>query len=211
MADQSFIQVRVDNSIKQDATDVLNEIGIDMPNAIRMFLKRVILERGLPFETKLPENRIELTEDGRERSVEIIPAKPSLLVSMDEYLNLLCMVPAGKVTRAVDIEAYLAKLHGVERVTVEQSVIGYRPDIPFWRELSTRGMLQDDPFHCPKAQQQKKLEEEGLTIVPCGAYNKSLKVDNYRDHLFDFDILVDSNTEEKKTHHELKGEMCRYG
>ena len=196
MAEQSFIQVRVDNSIKQEATDVLSEIGIDMPNAIRMFLKRVILERGLPFETKLPESRIELTEDGRERSVEIIPAKPSLLVSMDEYLNLLCMVPAGKVTRAVDIEAHLAKLHGVDRVTVDQSLIGYRPDVPFWRELSTRGMLQDDPFHCPKAQQQKKLEEEGLTIVPCGAYNKSLKVDNYRDHLFDFDTLVDSNMEE---------------
>lgn len=189
MSDQSFIQVRVDNNIKQEATDILSEIGIDMPNAIRMFLKRVILERGLPFEAKLPERKIELTEDGIERSVEIIPAKPSLLVSMDEYLSALCLVPAGKVTRAVDIEAHLAKQHGVDRVTVEQSVIGYRPDIPFWRELSTRGMLQDDPFHCPRSQQKKTLEEEGLTIVPCGAYNKSLKVENYRNFLFDFDTV----------------------
>jgi len=189
MADQSFIQIRVDSNIKQKATDILSEIGIDMPNAIRMFLKRVILERGLPFETKLPESKIEVMEDGTEHSVEVIPAKPSLLVSMDEYLALLCLVPAGKVTRAVDIEAHLAKLHGVNRVTVEQSVIGHRPDVPFWRELSTRGMLQDNPFHCPKEYQQKMLEEEGLTIVPCGAYNKSLKVDNYRDFLFDFDIV----------------------
>ena len=195
MADQSFIQVRVDNNIKQEATDVLSEIGIDMPNAIRMFLKRVILERGLPFETKLPESKIELTEDGTEHSVEIIPAKPSLLISMDEYLSALCLVPAGKVTRAVDIEAHLAKLHGVDRVTVEQSVIGYRPDVPFWRELSTRGMLQDDLFHCPKSKQQKMLEEEGMTIVPCGAYNKSLKVDNYRNFLFNFDTLTNSKTE----------------
>lgn len=81
------------------------------------------------------------------------------------------------------------KMNGVDRVTVEQSVIGHRSDIPFWRELSTRGMLQDDPFHCPKAYQQKMLEGEGLTIVPCGAYNKSLKVDNYRNFLFDFDTL----------------------
>jgi len=189
VAEQTFIQVRVDNNLKQEATDVLSEIGIDMPNAIRMFLKRVILERGLPFETKLPESRMELTEEGVESSVEIIPARPSLLVPMDEYLALLCLVPAGKVTRAVDIEAYLAKLHGVDRVTVEQSVIGHRSDVPFWRELSTRGMLQDDPFHCPKAHQQKMLEREGLTIVPCGAYNKSLKVDNYRNFLFDFDTL----------------------
>ncbi len=196
MADQSFLQVRVDRNIKQEATDILNEIGIDMPSAIRMFLKRIILERGLPFETKLPESKTEATEDGTEHPVEVIPAKPSLHISMDEYLELLCSVPAGKVTRAVDIEAHLAKLHGVNRVTVEQSVIGYRPDIPFWRVLSTRGMLQDDPFHCPKAQQQKMLGEEGLTIVPCGAYNKSLKVDNYRNFLFDFDTLTYSKTGE---------------
>ena len=30
MAEQSFIQVRVDNNLKQTATDILNEIGIDM-------------------------------------------------------------------------------------------------------------------------------------------------------------------------------------
>ena len=59
MAEQSFIQVRVDDNIKQEATDILREIGIDMPNAIRMFLKRVILERGLPFEAKLPESKKE--------------------------------------------------------------------------------------------------------------------------------------------------------
>ena len=196
MADQSFIQVRVDSNIKQEATDILSEIGIDMPNAIRMFLKRVILERGLPFETKLPESKIEVMENGIARSVELLPAKPSLSVSIDEYLKLLCLVPAGKVTRAVDIEAHLAKLHGVDRVTVEQSVIGNRPDVPFWRELSTRGMLQDNPFHCPKEYQKEMLEKEGLTVIPGGSYNKSLKVENYRDFLFNFDTLTNTDTVE---------------
>lgn len=199
MADQSFLQVRVDRKLKQEATDVLNEIGIDMPNAIRMFLKRIILERGLPFETKLPENKIEVMENGIERSVALIPAKPSLRVSIDEYLKLLCLVPAGKVTRAVDIEAHLAKLHGVDHVTVEQSVIGHRPDVPFWRELSTRGMLQDNPFHCPKEYQKEMLEKEGLTVIPGGAYNKSLKVENYRDYLFNFDTLTNTDAIERQT------------
>lgn len=199
MAEQSFIQVRVDDNIKQEATDILREIGIDMPNAIRMFLKRVILERGLPFEAKLPESKIEITEADSDRPVEVIPAKPSLRVSMDEYLELLCQVPIGKVTRAVDIEAHLAKLHGVNRVTVEQSVIGHRPGVPFWRELSTRGMLQDNPFHCPKEHQKEILEKEGLTVIPGGAYNKSLKVENYRDFLFNFDSLTNTDTVEQQT------------
>lgn len=79
MADQSFIQIRA-NKIKQEATDVFSEIVIDISSALRMFLKRIILERSLPFETKLPESKIELTEDGIECSVEIITTKPLLHV-----------------------------------------------------------------------------------------------------------------------------------
>ena len=192
MAEQSFIQVRVDNTLKQDATDILDEIGIDMPNAIRMFLKRIVLERGLPFDARLPSSKTEVTEDGIVRPVETIPAKPTAHISMDEYLDLLWQVPAGKVTRNVDIEAYLAKKHGVDRVTIVWHAIGYQPEIPFWRVLSTRGMLQDLDFHCSKERQQEMLESEGLSVVPCGAYNKSLKVNNYRDYLFDFNSLPET-------------------
>ena len=192
MADQSFIQVRVDNTLKQDATDILDEIGIDMPNAIRMFLKRIVLERGLPFDARLPDNRSEEGKENMMSSVETIPAKPSLHSSMDEYINILCQVPAGKVTRYIDIEAYLKKVHGTNRITIDWDTIGYRPDLPFWRVLSTRGMLQDSDFLCSKERQQQMLESEGFSIVPCGARNRSLKVDNYQDYIFDFDSLPDS-------------------
>ncbi len=37
MAESTFVQLRTDNNLKQDAIDVLDEIGIDMPTAIRMF------------------------------------------------------------------------------------------------------------------------------------------------------------------------------
>lgn len=50
MPEQSFIQVRVDNNLKQDANAIFEAMGIDMPTAIRMFLKRTILERSLPFD-----------------------------------------------------------------------------------------------------------------------------------------------------------------
>ncbi len=53
MAESTFFQLRIDNNLKQDAIEVLDEIGIDMPTAIRMFLKRVVLERRIPFDTQL--------------------------------------------------------------------------------------------------------------------------------------------------------------
>lgn len=184
--EQSFIQVRVDNRLKQDALDVLNEIGLDMPNAIRMFLKRVVLEKGLPFDAKLPGELTDGDLGNMDIMVQTIPAKPSLHISEEEYLALLCSVPEGKVTRYDDIVKHLKCRYGVERITIDHKPIGYRPDIPFWRELSTRGMLQNLPLHCTREQQKEKLEKEGLRIVPCGAYQKSLKVENYRDYLYDF-------------------------
>jgi len=60
-------------------------------------------------------------------------------------------------------------------------------------------MLQDNPFHCPKEYQKEMLEKEGLTVIPGGAYNKSLKVENYRDYLFNFDTLTNTDAIERKT------------
>jgi len=45
----SVIQVRVDDELRQDATEIFEELGIDMSTAVRMFLKRTVKEKGLPF------------------------------------------------------------------------------------------------------------------------------------------------------------------
>ena len=45
---------RVDPDTKEQAEAILNELGIPMSNTIGMFLKQVVLQRGIPFEIKLP-------------------------------------------------------------------------------------------------------------------------------------------------------------
>lgn len=45
----SVIQVRVDDELRQEATEIFDDLGIDMSTAVRMFLKRTVKERGLPF------------------------------------------------------------------------------------------------------------------------------------------------------------------
>ena len=189
---QSFIQVRVDSKLKQDATDVLSDIGMDMPNAVRMFLKRIVLERGLPFDAKLPDISV-TSEEADKKLTVIIPAKPCLTIPMNEYVDLLCRIPKGRIIRDDDILAHLAKEHCVDRVEIDYHPLFDNPlweGIPYWRVVSTRGMLQDIRHRCTKEQQKKLLEQEGLVIVPCGAYNKSLKVENYKDFLFDFDTIT---------------------
>lgn len=52
----SVIQVRVDDNLRQEATEIFEDLGIDMSTAVRMFLKRTVKERGLPFSMTASEN-----------------------------------------------------------------------------------------------------------------------------------------------------------
>ncbi|MBN1787441.1 MAG: type II toxin-antitoxin system RelB/DinJ family antitoxin [Sedimentisphaerales bacterium] len=39
---------------KQKVVKILNALHIDMSEAIKMYLKQIILNRGIPFELKIP-------------------------------------------------------------------------------------------------------------------------------------------------------------
>jgi DNA-damage-inducible protein J len=43
------IQVRVDQALKAEAERLFADIGLDMPSAIRLFLKQSVLNNGIPF------------------------------------------------------------------------------------------------------------------------------------------------------------------
>lgn len=63
MARTSNIFVRLEPEVKEQSEAILNQLGIPMSNAIALFLQQVILQRGIPFEVKLPtEKPISLAE-----------------------------------------------------------------------------------------------------------------------------------------------------
>ena len=54
------VYTRVDPETKEQAEAILNQLGIPMSNAIGMFLKQVVLHRGIPFDMRLPaQNRLQ--------------------------------------------------------------------------------------------------------------------------------------------------------
>lgn len=55
MARTSNVFARVEPEIKEQAEQVLDQLGIPMSNAVGMFLRQVVLQRGIPFEMKLPQ------------------------------------------------------------------------------------------------------------------------------------------------------------
>ena len=50
------LYARIEPDVKEQAENILAALGISTSNAINMFYKQIILQRGLPFEVKIPEN-----------------------------------------------------------------------------------------------------------------------------------------------------------
>jgi len=51
---KSNVFARVEPEIKEQAEHILNQLGIPMSNAIGLFLRQIIMQRGIPFDMKLP-------------------------------------------------------------------------------------------------------------------------------------------------------------
>ena len=51
------LYVRIEPDVKEQAESILSTLGIPASNAINMFYKQIILNRGLPFDVKIPTAR----------------------------------------------------------------------------------------------------------------------------------------------------------
>ena len=52
----SVLQIRLEESLKNEVSSLFDQLGIDIPTAVRMFFKRALVEKGLPFEVKTTPN-----------------------------------------------------------------------------------------------------------------------------------------------------------
>ncbi len=69
MATTAMVHVRVDEDLKQKASETLEEMGLSMSDAVRIFLKRVVMEKAIPFEVRVPNEKttaaIQELEEGK--------------------------------------------------------------------------------------------------------------------------------------------------
>lgn len=53
---QSLIQFRVDQDCKQEVDDICEQLGIDLTTVLKMCLKQMIIQKGIPFSVHLPDD-----------------------------------------------------------------------------------------------------------------------------------------------------------
>lgn len=188
MNESALIQFRVDEKLKEEATKILEDLGLDLPTGMRMFLKRVVLDQGLPFSTTLPKD---LSKESNKNSTQVIriPAKRSVKIPSEVVEFLIRQVPAGKITRHEDIQQFLQSAYGYERVELEhESATLFLQDntFPYWRVVGRTGFLPSRHRFYNDATMADLLRKDGLSVSMGGANKALYRVDNYKKHLFDF-------------------------
>lgn len=210
MAEQTIIQVRVDNGLKEQVAEIFDRIGIDIPTAVRMFFKATVREDDLPFSTKgkvqeqrEPTQAEQLMEyfkgimmyepplASSEDTIVILPLENGYEIPTAMYAQMVTVVPAGKITCWEDIFAFLGKLYGKEVSYPDRSLPRIDTEnrsIPYWRVVSRQGVLGDGRGGTRETQREQ-LINEGIPVVQRGSIEGSYKVKDYKEYMFDFNRL----------------------
>jgi addiction module RelB/DinJ family antitoxin len=101
MSKTANVFTRVEPEVKSQAEMVLKQLGIPMSNAIEQFLRQIVLQRGIPFEMKLPEKQPlaygSLTKEQFDAEIE----------------KGMADIAAGRLMSSVDLRAKMRETYGV--------------------------------------------------------------------------------------------------
>ena len=84
MPSNTVVRARIDGQIKEEATAVLDAMGLTVSDAFRMLLTRIAKERALPFEPLVPnEETIQAMQEARARRVKTTKSPEDLIAQLN--------------------------------------------------------------------------------------------------------------------------------
>ena len=101
MPNTNAVYARIDTNLKENAENILNQLGITPSSAIQMLYSQIVLQKGMPFELRLPTN------------------KPTALGSLTrdeldkELQKGIDSISTGKQYSADEVDQFFAKEYGV--------------------------------------------------------------------------------------------------
>ncbi len=101
MANTSAVYARIDNGLKESAEGILSQLGISPSEAIKMLYSQIVLVKGMPFQSKLPE-------------VNHFSAQGISKAELyDELQKGVDSIKSGRVHSAKDVDRMLAEEFGI--------------------------------------------------------------------------------------------------
>ena len=78
-----MLHIRVDDDIKEQATQALSAMGLSVSDAVRLFLHRVVIDQAFPLELKVPNAE---TIAAMEESRAMMARRRARFTSADELI-----------------------------------------------------------------------------------------------------------------------------
>ncbi len=84
----TMLQIRIDEDLKNQATEIFNSLGIDLSTAVRMFLKKSVAVNGMPFELRNEQKKAELRAAIKEMN-DISKANGNSEITLEEINEII--------------------------------------------------------------------------------------------------------------------------
>lgn len=84
----SYIQIRIDEELKEEAIKLFNELGLDLSTAIRLFLKKSVDDKKIPFKLKVKDCDTLKDIKYRLRADVMVPQNTNPFEVMDEFMRV---------------------------------------------------------------------------------------------------------------------------
>ncbi|MDR0807322.1 MAG: type II toxin-antitoxin system RelB/DinJ family antitoxin [Enterobacteriaceae bacterium] len=84
MAINAVVRARIDETLKNEAADVLAGMGLTISDLVRMTLTKVAREKALPFDMRIPNELTAKTITASEQGIDVRKAKDA-----DDLFNQL--------------------------------------------------------------------------------------------------------------------------
>ena len=80
----TIVQVRMDTELRDSATETFDALGLDLPTAIRVFLKKAVAVQGIPFDV-----RAEIPNEETRKAIETVRNGIGLSKSFSSVAELM--------------------------------------------------------------------------------------------------------------------------
>lgn len=107
MSEMGIVQARTPESVKENAADILDRLGLNMSTYINMALNQLIIQKGIPFTVNLEKEAYLDTEKISEVAATLSLENMQL---DEEDFRLLKLIKSGKLTTQTARDAILSEV-----------------------------------------------------------------------------------------------------
>lgn len=83
MIKKARVEARIEANLKEDVSEILKKLDLSESDAIRMYYRQIAINKGIPFEIKIPN------KETLKALNEIKKAKLREYANFDDYLNAI--------------------------------------------------------------------------------------------------------------------------